>query len=165
MFSGSQKYPTLFHLFDAVRTDKGANAQARQSILDNLEAVLLTLGTEVLGYYRGWCVHELAKQHLVLELTGQPEVGKDLVLNYLVASEFIHRVSRGISNQKMDLWMSIDEGQRLFSQSKEVKSHKGNSITDQAGLVRGTGTGLFISVLTYGIYCSRAIYGFKPGTD
>ena len=148
VFSGSRKYPTLFHLFDAVRTDKGANAQARQSILDNLEAVLLTLGTEVLGYYRGWSVDELAKKHLVLELTGQPEVGKDLVLNYLVASEFIHRVSKGISNQKMDLWMSIDEGQRLFSQSKEVKSHKGNSITDQAGLVRGTGTGLFISVLT-----------------
>jgi hypothetical protein len=44
--------------------------------------------------------------------------------------------------------MSIDEGQRLFSQRRESTGHGGNSITDLAGLVRGTGTGLFISVLT-----------------
>ena len=44
--------------------------------------------------------------------------------------------------------MSIDEGQRLFSQRKESIGHGGNSITDLAGLVRGIGAGLFISVLT-----------------
>jgi hypothetical protein len=70
------------------------------------------------------------------------------VLNYLVASEFISRMSRGISNRGMDLWMSIDEGQRLFSQRKESAGYGGNSLTDLAGLVRGSGTGLFISVLT-----------------
>ncbi|MHC4680117.1 MAG: hypothetical protein ACYTEK_15630, partial [Planctomycetota bacterium] len=43
---------------------------------------------------------------------------------------------------------TIDEGQRLFSQRKEIATHSGNSITDLAGLVRGTGTGLYISVLT-----------------
>ena len=37
--NGSHKYPTLFHLFEAVRTDKNANSQARQAILDNLESV------------------------------------------------------------------------------------------------------------------------------
>ena len=73
---------------------------------------------------------------------------KDLVINYLVVAELISRVSRGISNRGMDLWMSIDEGQRLFSQRRESAGYGGNSITDLAGLVRGTGTGLFISVLT-----------------
>jgi len=148
IFNGSQKFPTLFHLFEAVRTNKTANSQARQAILDNLEAILLAFGTEMLGYYRGWPVHELAKRHIAFELTGQPEAGKDLVLNYLVVAELISRLSQGISNKGMDLWMSIDEGQRLFSQKKESIGHGGNSITDLAGLVRGIGTGLFISVLT-----------------
>ena len=148
VFSGGQKFPPLFHLFEEIRTNKNANSQARQAILDNLEVVLLAFGVEMLGYYRGWPVHELAKQRIVFELAGQPETGKDLVLNYLVASEFISRMSRGISNQGMDLWMSIDEGQRLFSQRKESAGYGGNSLTDLAGLVRGSGTGLFISVLT-----------------
>ena len=148
IISGSRKYPTLFHLFEAVRTDRNANSQSRQAILDNLEAVLLAFGTEMLGYYRGWPVDELAKRHMVFELAGQPESGKDLVLNYLVVAELISRVSQGISNQGMDLWMSIDEGQRLFSQRRESTGHGGNSITDLAGLVRGAGTGMFISVLT-----------------
>lgn len=148
IFNGGQKYPTLFHLFEEVRTNRNANSQSRQAVLDNLEAILLTFGTEMLGYYRGWSVHELAKRHIVFELTGQPEAGKDLVLNYLVAAELISRISQGISNMPMNLWMSIDEGQRLFSQKKESIGHGGNSITDLAGLVRGIGAGLFISVLT-----------------
>jgi len=148
VLNGSTKYPTLFHLFEAVRNSKTANSQARQAILDNLEAIVLAFGTEMLGYYRGWPVHELAKRHMAFELAGQPEAGKDLVLNYLVVAELISRVSRGISNRGMDLWMSIDEGQRLFSQRRESAGYGGNSITDLAGLVRGTGTGLFISVLT-----------------
>lgn len=148
IFNGGNKYPTLFHLFDAVRVNRNANAQSRQAILDNLEALLLAFGPEMLGYYRGWPVHELARHHMAFELAGQPEAGKDLVLNYFVVAEFISRISQGISNRGMDLWMAIDEGQRLFSQRKESVGHGGNSITDLAGLVRGTGTGLFISVLT-----------------
>ncbi len=148
IFNGSQKFPTLFHLFDAVKNDKTANSQARQAIMDNLEALLLAFGTEVFGYYRGWPVDKLAQKHVVFELTGLPEAGKDLILNYLTAAEFISRISKGISNNGMDIWMSLDESQRLFSQRKEISNNNGNSITDLAGLVRGTGTGLFISVLT-----------------
>ncbi len=146
--TGSRKFPTLFHLFEAVRNDKTANSQARQAILDNLEAILISLGPEVLGYYHGWDTNELAKFKLALELTGLPESGKDLLLNTLVASEFTSRIARGISNKGMDLWMSLDEGQRLFSQHKETSTYTGNSLTDLAGLVRGAGIGLFISVLT-----------------
>lgn len=144
----SRKFPTLFHLFEAVRNDKTANSQARQAILDNLEAVLIALGPAVLGYYRGWAANDLAKYKLAIELTGLPENGKDLLLNTLVACEFISRIARGISNRGMDLWMSLDEGQRLFSQRKETATYNGNSTTDLAGLVRGAGIGLFISVLT-----------------
>jgi hypothetical protein len=93
-------------------------------------------------------VDELARQHLVMELTGLPEAGKDLILNYLITAEFISRIARGISNPEMDLWISFDEGQRLFSQRKESSSYGGNALIELTGLVRGTGIGLEISVLT-----------------
>ena len=146
IINGGTKYPTLFHLFENVRANRDANAQSRQAVLDNLERLLLALGPETLGYYRGWPVDELAKKHIVFELTGLPEAGKDLILNYLVAAEFISRISKGVSNRKMDLFLNFDEGQITFSQSKETGG--GNSITDLAGLVRGTGIGLFVSILT-----------------
>jgi len=148
VLNGSQQYPTLFHLRKAIYEDRQANAQARMAILDTLDTVLLALGPEVLAYHRGWPVHELARQHLVFELTGLPETAKDLILNYLISSELISRISRGISNTRMDLWISFDEGQRLFSQHKDTSSHSGNTIIDLMGLIRGAGVGLDVSVLT-----------------
>jgi hypothetical protein len=148
ILEGGDRYPTLFGLFEAVRADRSANPQARQAVLDNFEAILLALGPEMLGYHRGWDVHELARQHLVMELGGLPEMGKDLVLNHLLTTEFISRVAQGISNPRMDLFVAFDEGQRLFSQSRESDSYGGNALVDLMGLVRGTGIGLEISILT-----------------
>lgn len=148
ILDGGQQHPTLFHLFEGIRANRDTNPQARRAILDNLEAVLLVLGPEVLAYHRGWAVHELARQHLVMELTGLPGAGKDLILNYLLTAEFISRIARGISNPEMDLWINFDEGQRMFSQRKESSSYGGNALIDLTGLVRGTGIGLEISVLT-----------------
>lgn len=148
VLDGSDKYPTLFHLFEAVRENREANPHARQAILDNLEAILLALGPDILAYHRGWSVHELSKQHLVIELTGLLEQGKDLILDTLLTMEFISRVARGVSNPYMDLWIAFDEAQRLFSQRKDSSSHGGNALIDLTGLVRGTGIGLEVSVLT-----------------
>jgi hypothetical protein len=148
ILKGGDRYPTLFDLHETIRADRSANPQARQAVLDNFEAVLLALGPEMLGYHHGWDVHELAQQHLVMELSGLPETGKDLILNYLLTAEFISRVARGISNPQMDLFVAFDEGQRLFSQSRANDSYGGNALVDLTGLVRGTGIGLDISILT-----------------
>ncbi|MFC1675946.1 hypothetical protein ACFL3G_02650 [Planctomycetota bacterium] len=148
IFNGSEMYPTLFHLFEAIRCNKHANPQARLAILDNLEAVLLALGPQVLGYHKGWDIGELAQLHLVFELTGSPETVQDLLQNCPIASELCSRLARGVSNRGMDLWISFDEGQRVFSQRKESSGYHGNTITDMAGLVRGAGIGLSISVLS-----------------
>ena len=148
IFNGSLQYPTLFHLFEAVRTDKEANAQARRAILDSLDLILLSLGTEVLGYHRGWMTDKLAEEKLAVELAMLPEIDKDLILNWLIVSEFTSRIARGISNPDMNLWISTDESQRLFSQRKETQSTYGSATTDQAGRIRGTGIGLSVSVLT-----------------
>ncbi len=102
----------------------------------------------MLGYHCGWDTHQLASQHLVMELTGLPESGKDLVLAYLLTALFMSRIARGLSNPNMDLWIAFDEAQRLFSQRQETAGYGGNALIDLLGLVRGTGVGLQISVLT-----------------
>jgi len=148
ILDGDDKFPTLFHLHKAIREDRNANPQARQATLDNLEAVLLELGPEMLAYHRGWSVNELAKQYLVMEMTGLSEQGKDLVISTLLTQEFISRIARGISNPSMDLYIAADEAQKLFCQHSDSSSYGGNALTDLVGLVRGTGIGLEISVLS-----------------
>jgi hypothetical protein len=132
----------LFDLFEAIKRDKSSNHQARTAILDSLEPVLLSLGPEVLAYRYGWSSNELARMHIVFELGGVSETDKNLLLNSLILSEFTSRIARGISNPKMNLWICLDEAQRLCSGVKNQTS----AIADLVGLVRGTGIGLDLSV-------------------
>lgn len=143
----SGQYPTLFDLFEQIKTDKGANPQARMAILDSLEPVLLSLGPKVLAYRYGWPSHELARRHLVFELAGVSETDKNLLLNTPIISEFSSRIPRGISNPKMNLWICLDEAQRLCCSSGQT-----SAIADLIGLVRGTGIGLDLSLQsTHGV--------------
>ena len=135
------EWPTLFDLFEAIKTDAAANHQARAAILDSLEPVLLSLGPQVLAWRRGWSSHDLAKLHLAIELGGVSETDKNLLLNTLVLSEFTSRIARGISNPKMDLWICLDEAQRLCCGANGT-----SAIGDLIGLVRGTGIGLDLSL-------------------
>ena len=136
-----REFPTLFDLYQKIKSDKGSNPQARLAILDSLEPVLLSLGPKVLAYRYGWPSHELARRHLVFELGGVSEVDKNLILNTLILSEFSSRISRGISNPKMNLWICLDEAQRICSSSGQT-----SAIADLIGLVRGTGIGLDLSL-------------------
>jgi len=145
VFGGSEQYPTLFDLAEALKNDKEANPQAKFAILDSLEPVLLSLGPEVLAYRYGWRTHDLAKLRLILEFSGIGEREKNLRLNSLLLSEFTSRVAQGISNTKMDLWICCDEAQRLCSR---ISSGETSAIADQIGLVRGPGIGLDLNVLS-----------------
>jgi hypothetical protein len=93
----------------------------------------------VLCYRIGWTTGALAKRHIVFELGGVSETDKDVILNSLVVPEFVSRISRGISNPHMDLFISCDEAARLVGD-------EGGSIPDLIGLIRGTGIGLALSV-------------------
>ncbi len=138
---GAGVFPTLFDLFEQIKGEKGANAQARLAILDSLEPVLLSLGPDVLAYRYGWPSHELARRHIVFELGGVSEVDKNLILNSVILSEFTSRIARGISNPRMDLWICLDEAQRICCSSGQA-----SAIADLIGLVRGTGIGLDLSL-------------------
>lgn len=140
-FEGEKLYPTLFDLFEEIKKDKNSNHAARTAILDSLEPVLLSLGPEVLAYRHGWTTEELAKKHICFELAGLSETDKNLILNSLILSEFTSRISRGISNPKICLYIAIDEAQKICSSSSQA-----SAIGSQIGLVRGTGIGVSLSI-------------------
>ncbi len=144
VFDGANEYPTLFDLFIAIRDNNKANPQARLALLDNLEPLLASLGPEVLAYRRGWSSFDLANYTINFVLSGVSETAQNLILNSLLLAEFTSRVARGISNPSLDLFISIDEGQRIVSNSSSYR----NALTDLWPLVRGTGIGLDISVPT-----------------
>ena len=143
IFDGTKSYPTLFDLHQTIKDDNKANSQARMAIVDSLEPVLWSLGPEVLAWRYGWTSHDLAQQKLVFEMAGVSEVDKNLLLNSLLLSEFTSRIARGISNPKMDLWISIDEAQRIAARTGTT-----SAIADQIGLIRGSGVGLDLSILS-----------------
>lgn len=143
VFDGVMQYPTLFELREAVKADTGANPPARLALLDSLDPVLQSLGPDVLGYRRGWRTHDLARYSLAVELAGLAETDKNLLLNVLVLGEFTSRIAQGLSNVPMDLWIGLDEGQRLCA---ATGGQGPGVISDLLGLVRGTGIGLDLSV-------------------
>lgn len=140
-FESQDLFPTLYDLFEQIKDSKNANHQARIAILDSLEPILLSLGPKVLAYRQGWSTEMLADKRICFELAGLSEVDKNLMLNSLILSEFTSRIARGISNPKMNLWICIDEAQRLYSSSSRT-----SAIASQIGLVRGTGIGLDLSL-------------------
>jgi hypothetical protein len=77
-------------------------------------------------------------------LGGVSEAAQNLLLNTLLLAEFTSRVARGVSNGRMDLYLAVDEGQRLVG----TASGYHNALADLWPLVRGTGIGLDISVPT-----------------
>ena len=138
IIDGSQNFPTIFHLRDAIASDTNANSQARSAILDSIDPVLMSIG-DVLRYVIGWTGY-LAQHHIVFELGGVSEVDKNLLLNTLVLPEFVSRVARGISNPTMDLWICCDEAGRLIS-----STNRGGTMADLISQIRGTGIGLDLS--------------------
>ncbi len=141
IFAGSQRYPTLFHIRDAVVADKSANPPARQALVDSLDPVLASLGPEVLGYHIGWTTRDLAERHIVFDLSDAAEVEKDLAVNCLLESEFTYRIAHGVSNPVMDLYIACDEAASLVSASQGS-----SGLTQRMGLIRGTGIGVDLSV-------------------
>ena len=142
VFAGAQAYPTLFDLLEAIKRDTDSNPHSRRALIDSIEPILCSLGPEVLAYRYGWPPHELARRHLAIELGGVGETDQNLILNYLLLSEFTSRIARGISNARMDLWIACDEAQRLCS----AGNGRSSAIEDLIGLIRGTGIGLDLSI-------------------
>jgi hypothetical protein len=136
IFQGSENFPTLFELRDAIAHDSEANPQARLAIVDTLDPLLVSMGP-VFAYRKGWSSHDLARLRLIFEFGGIPESAKNLLLNALLMAEFTSRIARGISNPQLSLWICCDEARRLCSSTGQGGTP--GPLDDSIGLIRGSG--------------------------
>ena len=100
VLAGGLRFPTLHDLYEAIRGDRRANPQARQSIVDALAPILLAIGN-VLAYRQGWETRALAQRSIAYELAGVSHACQDLLVNYLVLGEFVRRIEQGMSNYEV----------------------------------------------------------------
>jgi len=141
---GSAGFPTLFDLRKAIHGNREINAQSREALLDGLDVLLHGLGPDVLAQRRGWSVADLARCHINFQLDGISDPCQNLLLGGLLLAEFTSRLSRGLSNVPLDLFIAFDEAQRVFSNT----AGRPNPLRDQLALVRGLGIGIDASVPT-----------------
>ncbi len=140
-----KEYPCLFDLYEWVRTKQGLNAAARDSILDRMASLLLSLTPQVAAYSRGWDYLDLAHHSIVFEMRGAAENIKQLLLEPAMFSVMQSRVEHGIPNAPLSLFTLLEDGQRFLNEDQAV-SGSITPLTELAGVIRGAGLGLGILV-------------------
>ena len=141
VFEGSAgAWPTLFDVFEWVQGTQGLNAQARESLLDRLGAVLVALGPGCLAYRSAWKPSDLTRHAIVFEMRGTSEAAKSLLTGYFLQSTMHSRVERGCVNPALDLLAIWEDCQRFFAARDTTGSM--SPVEELSGLIRGTGTGL-----------------------
>ncbi|MBI3852690.1 MAG: hypothetical protein HY298_20745 [Verrucomicrobia bacterium] len=134
--------PTLFHLFEWVRTQKNLNAASRDAILDRLGAFLLALTPACGAWTRGWTPQDLARCNIVFEMRGASESVRNLLPQSLLFNVFHHRIAQGLVNTPLELFLIFDDGQRIFSERMST-SGEITPLDELAGIIRGAGIGLW----------------------
>src|SRR5262249_5873523 len=72
ILDGGKCYPTLFDLHEMASNDRITNAAARQALIDDLNVVLFSFGSIVLGYRQAWQSRDLADRQVNFNLGGLP---------------------------------------------------------------------------------------------
>jgi len=144
---GTTRFPTLFHLYEWVRSQKDLNTAGREAILDRLGSFLTLLTPACAAWTRGWTPQDLARHSIVFEMRGAAESIRTLLPQSLLFSVFHSRITSGLMNGPLELLLVIDDAQRIFLDSATVEG--GITPLDEAlGIVRGAGIGVWPIVQT-----------------
>jgi len=149
IFEGNLLYPTLLDLYEDIKAAQGLNAAARDSILDRLGALLLSLTPKCVAWRKAWTATDLAKYSIVFERKSTPQNAYQMLLESTLFSLFLHAVEKGVYNGSLNLFVAFDDSQRFFDSRSSTSDTCGISPMDElAGIVRGVGIGLCILVQT-----------------
>ena len=144
---GTTRFPTLFHLYEWVRSQKDFNAASRDAILDRLGAFLMTLTPACGAWTRGWTPLDLTRHSIVFELRGASESVRTLLPQSLLFSVFHSRIASGLMNGPLELFLIIDDAQRIFSDRITAEGEM-TPLDEALGIVRGAGIGVWPIVQT-----------------
>lgn len=132
--------PTLFDLFEWVRSTPGLNAAAREAILDRLGGLLLALGRTA-AWRVAWNPADLARYSIDFELVGTSERAKQILIESTLVTLFHQEVERGVVNGPLKLVIALDDAQRYFAGGETTGDLAPRD--ELAGVIRGTGLSLW----------------------
>lgn len=131
-------YPCLFDAYERVRQRSDLNAPAREAILDRLGSLLIALTPKCAAFRLAWNAVDLARYSIVFEMRGASETVKQILLEPALYSLFLHEVERGVFNQPMDLFVALEDAQRLFDASAAIGAGEITPLDELAGIIRGS---------------------------
>jgi hypothetical protein len=141
------RFPTLFHLYEWVRSQKDINAASRDAILDRLGSFLMILTPACGAWTRGWTPQALARHSIVFELRGAAESVRTLLPQSLLFSVFHSRIASGLMNGPLELFLVIDDAQRIFSDRITAEGEI-TPFDEALAIIRGAGIGVWPIVQT-----------------
>jgi hypothetical protein len=149
IWNGNQDaWPCLFDLYEWVWRHSDLNAAAREAILDRLGSLLISLTPRCAAYRRAWQASDLAQHSIIFELRDASETVKQVLLESTLFTLFHDEIERGAFNVPMDLFVIFEDGQRFFSTQTTSMGSGLTPMDELAGVIRGSGKGLCVSVQT-----------------
>ncbi|MBI3835644.1 MAG: hypothetical protein HY287_15060 [Planctomycetes bacterium] len=136
-------WPTLYDIYEEIRA-ADLNTAAKNALLDRLASLLRALTPQVAAYRLAWSPSQLTRHFIAFEFNDASEHVKSILVNYLLFSVLQHRINAGRSNAPLDFACFFDDAQR-FAQIGVSAGSSVTPLTELAGLIRGTGTGVSIS--------------------
>jgi hypothetical protein len=113
IFDGGTEFPTLFDLYDKVKSYKIArysrDAGYQDSILNRLDCYLIE-SPRAYGHSRGFPVRELVERSFVPEVKGLSERHSRCLLSWLLYSIFLYRIANAHRGNALRNLVIIDEG-------------------------------------------------------
>ena len=134
-------YPTLFHLFEWVRSKVGLNIPARDAILDRLGAFLVALTPQCGAWTLGWDAEDLAKFNIVFEMRGASETVRRLLPQSILFSTFQARIDTGLFNGSLELFIVFEDSQCLFDDARAISGGEVSKFEELVSVGRGAGLG------------------------
>jgi hypothetical protein len=137
-------FPTLWDVYELLRrADTSAvNAMARSAALDALASLMSSMGDQVLHNTVGWDTGALASKKFLALLSDFNTASQNVFIGWIGASELMRRIAAGIVNADCDLYIAIDDAQKLVSTSADHP----NSLPGLISLCRSGGICLDIAI-------------------
>lgn len=158
IWAGSKTgYPTLFDLYEWIKSEPKLNAQARDSILDRLGSYLISLTPKCGAYRLGWTATDLSKFCIDFEMVRASEQVKQLFLEPLLFNLLNHEYQLGSANRKINLFIAFEDSQRFFDSGNQGEDSAITPMAELAGVIRGGGKGLGAIIQTLNGFAPKMI--------
>lgn len=146
IFNGQrERWPTLFLVYEKIRTRKGINIQARDALLDRLGSFLERFTPRCGACLKGWNPVDLAGYSILFLFNKAGEDVKNFLLESLIDFVFQHQVERGVVNSSLQFCIFVDDAQLLVNSNG---SSAMSGIDEKVGKVRGGGISFVFFVQT-----------------